>query len=65
MLPVLGVPLPLVSYGGSSLLASLAGVGVLVSCALHEPDAVAWRTNHRLTRKPRRRLSAVLPGQRT
>jgi cell division protein FtsW len=33
LLPITGVPLPLVSYGGSSLVVSLAGVGVLVNIA--------------------------------
>lgn len=64
MLPVLGVPLPLVSYGGSSLLASMMGVGILVACALEEPDAAAWMARHRRKKQPRRRLSAVLPGRR-
>src|SRR5207302_5223854 len=31
LLPIAGVPLPLVSYGGSSLVVTLAAVGVLVS----------------------------------
>ena len=64
MLPVLGVPLPLVSYGGSSLLANLMAVGILVTCALEEPDARAWLARHR-RKKSRRRLSAVLPGKRS
>jgi rod shape determining protein RodA len=33
LLPVVGVPLPLVSYGGSSAVASLIGVGLLVGVA--------------------------------
>ncbi|HUY19532.1 MAG TPA: rod shape-determining protein RodA [Candidatus Binataceae bacterium] len=31
MLPVVGIPLPLVSYGGSSLIAMMASIGVLIS----------------------------------
>jgi rod shape determining protein RodA len=31
MLPVVGIPLPLVSYGGSSLIALMAGMGLLIS----------------------------------
>lgn len=50
LLPVAGVPLPLVSYGGSALLANLLGVGVLLSCARNEPAA--------------RRLLAVKAGAR-
>ncbi len=37
--PVTGVPLPLVSSGGSSLILSLAALGVLMSFARHEPGA--------------------------
>jgi len=37
MLPVLGVPLPFISAGGSSLVTSLAAVGVVLSFARHDP----------------------------
>ena len=36
LLPTKGLPLPLVSAGGSSLLASLLGVGVLLNISQHE-----------------------------
>ena len=37
-LPIIGVTLPLVSYGGSSLLPLLVGLGIVVRC-LNEPEA--------------------------
>lgn len=64
LLPVLGVPLPFVSYGGSALMANLAALGVLVACARDEPAAKAWLKRRAQSRAPRRRLSAVLPGRR-
>ncbi|WP_084075865.1 FtsW/RodA/SpoVE family cell cycle protein [Demequina sp. NBRC 110052] len=39
LLPVLGVPLPLLSSGGSSMIASLAAIGVLMAFARREPGA--------------------------
>ena len=40
LLPTKGIPLPLVSNGGSSLLVSLLGVGILLNISQHEsPDA--------------------------
>lgn len=35
-LPVVGVPLPLVSYGGTSLVTILAGLGILMSIQTHK-----------------------------
>ena len=35
LLPVVGVPLPLVSYGGTSAVSLLAGFGVLMSIHSH------------------------------
>lgn len=39
LLPITGVPLPLVSQGLSSLLATLGAIGMLLSFARHEPGA--------------------------
>ncbi|MCW2853586.1 MAG: cell division protein FtsW [Nocardioides sp.] len=39
LLPVIGIPLPLVSYGGSSLLPTLVALGLLVGFARREPEA--------------------------
>jgi len=36
ILPVVGVPLPMVSYGGTALLSMLAGFGILMSIATHK-----------------------------
>lgn len=36
ILPVVGVPLPLVSYGGTSLVTLLAGFGILMSISTHK-----------------------------
>lgn len=35
LIPVVGAPLPLVSYGGTSMLAALAGFGLIMSCQIH------------------------------
>ena len=39
LLPVLGVPLPLISAGGSSLISSLVAIGVVLSFARHQPES--------------------------
>jgi cell division protein FtsW len=39
VLPVIGLPLPLVSYGGSALLPTMIALGMLLSFARHEPGA--------------------------
>lgn len=41
LLPVTGITLPLISYGGTSLVITLGQFGILANCARHEPEAVA------------------------
>ena len=53
LLPVIGIPLPLVSYGGSSLVPELVAIGLLISFARHEPAAA-----RELRRPPSRRRGA-------
>lgn len=35
LIPVVGAPLPLVSYGGTAMLAAMIGFGLMISCDLH------------------------------
>jgi cell division protein FtsW len=58
LLPVIGIPLPLVSYGGSALVPSLVGLGLLVGFARAEPEAAAALQDRRS--RPRKR--PTLPG---
>jgi cell division protein FtsW len=41
MMPLTGIPLPFVSYGGSALLAMLAGIGILLSVSRYGVDGKA------------------------
>jgi len=61
LLPVIGVPLPLVSSGGSALVATLFGLGMLLSFARNEPGC-----RKALAARPSvvRRSLAVLPMPR-
>lgn len=35
LMPVVGAPLPLVSYGGTSMLSAMIGFGLILSCSIH------------------------------
>jgi cell division protein FtsW len=55
LLPVIGIPLPLISYGGSALVPTLVGLGLLLSFARTEPGAAAAlraRSRQRRSRLP-------------
>lgn len=56
LLPITGIPLPLVSFGGSAMIPTLVGLGMLASFAREEPGAAA------ALRARRRRRPAWLAG---
>lgn len=62
LLPVMGVPLPLLSYGGSALLANVMALGVLLACARHEPAARALAEKRAGRSAPK--VSAVTDAKR-
>ncbi|MBA3339016.1 MAG: putative lipid II flippase FtsW [Geodermatophilaceae bacterium] len=47
LLPITGLPLPLISSGGTSLVLTMFAVGVLASFARHEPAAVVYLRRRR------------------
>lgn len=53
LLPVLGVPLPFVSSGGSALMASLMATGVLLALARDTPTARAYLAARKDKSRPR------------
>jgi len=62
MLPIIGVPLPLVSSGGSALIAALMGIGLLLSLARTVPGCRAALAGRRSVL--RRTLAALPAGGR-
>lgn len=40
LIPVVGAPLPLISYGGTSMLAALIGFGLMMSCGIYRHSKV-------------------------
>ncbi len=65
LLPITGVPLPLVSYGGSALLPTMLALGLLLALAKNEPGARSalaarssrsWRPWRRRAASPARKV---------
>lgn len=63
LLPVLGIPLPFLSSGGSALLANLLAVGVLLAIARDTPEARRYFAARRRTDRPR--MSSILAAGRS
>lgn len=61
LLPIIGVPLPLVSSGGSALITTLLGLGMVISFARHEPECRAALSQRAHWVK---RTTAVLPTRK-
>ena len=36
LIPIVGAPLPILSYGGSSMMAMMLGLGIAMSCKIHK-----------------------------
>jgi cell division protein FtsW len=61
LLPIAGVPLPLLSYGGSALMANVIAVGVLITCARNEP--AARKALDRTPKPMRPEMTTVVDGR--
>ncbi|WP_315439603.1 putative peptidoglycan glycosyltransferase FtsW [uncultured Selenomonas sp.] len=60
LLPVVGVPLPFISYGGSSLIVTMAGMGMLLGIADRSKDAPPVKQKkHELPEVRRSRMHVV------
>ena len=63
LVPITGIPLPLISFGGSSLVPTLIAVGVLAAVARSEPGA-ALALDQRRGRRLEQRQAARAAGRR-
>lgn len=52
LLPVIGVPLPFISYGGSAMVSSLAGIGMILAVTRTNPNAEEAEASRRTAAKP-------------
>ena len=62
LLPVIGVPLPFISYGGSAMVSSLAGIGMILAVT-RRPSAAPGQAPAR-TRRPNRQAQPASAGPR-
>ena len=40
LLPIVGAPLPIMSYGGSSMLSTMIGLGIVMSCKVYQDEEI-------------------------
>ena len=40
LLPIVGAPLPIMSYGGSSMLSIMIGLAIVMSCKIYQQEDV-------------------------
>ena len=40
LIPIVGAPLPILSYGGSSMMAMMFGLGIVMSCKIHKDEPI-------------------------
>jgi len=59
LLPVVGVPLPFISYGGSSLIVTMAGMGMLLGIADRSQDTSVPKQKQEAPEKRRSRIHVV------
>ena len=49
LMPVMGIPLPFLSYGGSNLIANMAAIGLVLNITLHKPQTRMGPVDQALT----------------
>jgi rod shape determining protein RodA len=41
LVPIVGAPLPIMSYGGSAMLSMMIGLGIVMSCRVNRKDEIS------------------------